>query len=263
MYVVDQDDEVPGKGKGLPPPPVLPPPPAPAKGTGAHDPATLAAQARQQMIAAGVQMTPELMAAFEAMEGKNALAPGMGHKQLNLMHKAEKRVNHLKTNISKLDQAWNVFLENLNERYAEQVTFYQDRRNAMLDELVEAKQAYTEAKTNLRQLSEQLAEERSPSELADNTQVDEEDLRNFFQANLQPHQGYPSEYELLDAEMQPVNELCKDLKKVSPPPVRKGLRPFAATKVNQTHLKSTKPKAKAKDADDKDVDEKEGESQEG
>ena len=228
-----------------PPPPVLPPPPMPEQ---------RAVQVADCLRKAGVDeaVIKDAIRALgkeQQIDKYEPLDAKQGHKHLQVYKKAEKKVQMLKEGIGEMERAWSSFVEQLQERFGEQKRCFLEKRVQLVEELAQAREKRDAARTQLRQLSEQLAEEGSETEAI--SQVSDLQLENFFAS--MPH---PNPVEVPDskdeAPMDEDEELVQDTKPAKTSPgARKPPRAFAPRKVQPTHLKPRKESdEKAKEQDD-------------
>lgn len=215
----------------------LPPQPVPGSEQAAM-------QVRECLRKAGVAETviKEAISALSAdTPGTEPLDAKQAHKHLQVFKKAEKKVQVLKDGIGEMEQAWTSFVDQIRERFEEQQRCFMEKRAHMIEELQQARERRDAARTQLRQLSEQLAEEGSEPDQA--TPDVDTGLEHFFSS-----MAYPIPAEVPDSPDQtPMEEeLVKDSKpgKTSPGTAKRAVRPFAARKVQPLHLKK-------KDGEDK------------
>ena len=93
----------------------------------------------------------EQLEAIESATKEAPVQPGLSHKTLNQLQKAEKAFEGLKTQLKDLDTQWKAWQDYMMKKFEEQAGHYQEKRKVLLEKLTEAKTKVVALRSEIKQ----------------------------------------------------------------------------------------------------------------
>ena len=226
-------------GVALPPEPVLPPPPS-------ADQTKLLEQLRGLRQSMG-SLPDELEQKLRDLEEKaGASEAKLSHGHLNKMVKVEKQVSGLSDKIRKLDQDWQTFVTQVDERFRKHKSMFLETRAQLVLARRQKIEELAAIKEEITRASQSLLSTASPAEV-EVLDVEDQALMESLQQATAPL-DFMDEYP--DMEMEEEETPAEPTQEGRPAiaPFRRGGSVTSPTKVANVHLKSKTEKSNKADS---------------
>ena len=103
-------------------------------------------------LASAGSMTEDVQKAFNELKvdlTTPMVTPQLTHKHVNIIRKAEAKVETLSQKLKELDEKWQTFTDFMKQRWKEQAQNYQDHRQQVVSDLQEARDKLVKAKAEI------------------------------------------------------------------------------------------------------------------